>query len=123
MTGAVRGGGAWDPRQYGRFADQRVRPALELFARVEHRGPKLAVDLGCGAGEIARLMAGRWPDADVIGMDSSPEMLAKAAKAPSRVRWQAADIRTWAPPAAPDIPYSNAKIGRASCRERVCQYV
>src|SRR3546814_8918492 len=65
MTGAVRGGGAWDPRQCGRFADQRVRPALELFARVEHRGPKLAVDLGCGAGEIARLMAGRWPDADV----------------------------------------------------------
>src|SRR3546814_11203467 len=37
-------------------------------------------------------------------------MLAKAAQAPSRVRWQAADIRTWAPPAAPDILYSNAML-------------
>ncbi|MFN4087569.1 MAG: methyltransferase domain-containing protein [Alphaproteobacteria bacterium] len=110
MTDAKRASGTWDPGQYARFGDHRVRPALELFARVDHPGPALAADLGCGGGEIARLMAERWPQARVIGMDSSTEMLAKAAKAPARVEWQQADIRTWTPPGKADLLYSNAML-------------
>lgn len=104
------GSGTWDPGQYSRFGDHRLRPALELFGRIDRDAPTPAVDLGCGAGEIARLMAERWPAAEVIGMDSSAEMLAKARKAPSRVTWQRADIADWAPPRPADILYSNAAL-------------
>lgn len=101
---------SWDPTQYHRFGGHRLRPALELFARVDIEPPHLAYDLGCGGGEIARLMAERWPEAVVIGSDSSSEMLEKAAATPSRVRWEQADVRDWRPPEAPDLIFSNAML-------------
>ncbi len=100
----------WDPGQYLRFGGHRVRPALELFARIDHPEPHLAYDLGCGAGEIARLMTERWPAAEVVGSDSSAEMLAKAAGTPSRVRWEQADVREWAPARPADVIFSNAML-------------
>ena len=110
MAAGGRSASAWDPGQYARFGGHRLRPALELLARIDHPSPRLIYDLGCGAGEIARLMAERWPDATVIGNDLSPEMLAKAAAGPGRVRWEQADLRDWAPEAPPDVIYSNAAL-------------
>ena len=107
---AARAGSGWDPAQYARFGDHRLRPALELLARVDLTSPRLVYDLGCGAGEIARLMTERWPEATVVGSDSSAEMLEKAGVTPSRVRWEQADVRTWRPPEAPDLLYSNAML-------------
>lgn len=108
---AARPQAAWDPAQYARFGGHRLRPALELLARVDHPGPTRVYDIGCGGGEIARLMAERWPEAEVVGTDLSPEMLAKAqAAGPSRVRWELADVRTWTPPGPADILFSNAVL-------------
>jgi trans-aconitate 2-methyltransferase len=98
----------WDPDLYFRFSDHRLRPALELLARVSLTSPRVVYDLGCGAGEMARLMAERWPDATVFGLDSSREMLEKAAATPSSVRWIEADLQSWTPPEPPDLLYSNA---------------
>lgn len=101
---------AWDPDQYHRYGGHRLRPALELFARIDHPAPGIVHDLGCGGGEIARLMADRWPDATVIGSDSSRSMLEKAAAAPGRVRWEEVDVRAWAPAEPLDVIYSNAML-------------
>jgi trans-aconitate 2-methyltransferase len=38
-----------------------------------------AVDLGCGSGELTRTLADRLPGCHMLGLDSSPEMLARAA--------------------------------------------
>jgi trans-aconitate 2-methyltransferase len=100
----------WDPSQYGRFSDHRLRPALELLARVSHADPRVVHDLGCGRGELARLMADRWPAADVTGSDLSAEMLTDAAKLPSRVHWIQADLRCWEPDRPQDVIYSNAVL-------------
>lgn len=74
----------WDPTQYHRYGDLRLRPALELFSRISIETPSLVHDIGTGGGEIARLMAQRWSDARVIGSDSSGEMLGKAAESRRR---------------------------------------
>ena len=100
----------WDPNQYLKFSDHRLRPALELLDRVPLESPGLIYDLGCGSGQVTRLLAKRWPEATVYGLDNSKEMLAQASAEPGSVRWVEADIRTWSPAESPDLVYSNATL-------------
>lgn len=103
-------GSRWDPAQYARFSDHRLRPALELMERVPLADPALIYDLGCGPGEVTRILAERWPDATVTGVDNSPEMLAKARALSDTIAWIEADIAVWQPEGAPDLIYSNATL-------------
>jgi trans-aconitate 2-methyltransferase len=103
-------GTSWDPNQYTLFSDHRLRPALELLDRVPLPAPKLIYDLGCGTGNVTQLIAQRWPDAAVIGVDNSPEMLAKARSLDDSITWIEADIADWQPDGAPDLIYSNATL-------------
>ncbi|MDH3378113.1 MAG: methyltransferase domain-containing protein, partial [Gammaproteobacteria bacterium] len=68
----------WNPDQYQKFSGHRLRPSLELLDRVPLEAPKIIFDLGCGTGEVTRIIAERWPSAKVYGLDSSMEMLGKA---------------------------------------------
>lgn len=86
----------WDPDRYLTYADERGRPFVELLARVGAQGPARVVDLGCGPGNLTRLLADRWPDADVLGLDSSPQMIAKARAAEPGIAFEVADLRDWA---------------------------
>ena len=108
-------GESWNPGQYLKFADHRLRPALDLMGRIPLEDPQVIYDLGCGAGNVTRLLADRWPEADVVGMDNSPEMLERAASGDSgagagNIRWQTGDLADWRPDAAPSIFYSNAVL-------------
>lgn len=67
-------------------------------------------DLGCGTGEITRLLADRWPGAAVHGLDRSPEMLAEAGAAPSAVDWVEGDIAAWEPERPAGLVFSNAAL-------------
>ncbi|MGE3268047.1 MAG: methyltransferase domain-containing protein [Chloroflexota bacterium] len=105
-----RGATRWDPDQYLKFADHRLRPALELLGRVPLNAPNTVYDLGCGAGELTRLISDKWPDASVTGVDNSADMLKSASATPSRVQWEEADVRTWQPATPPDLIYTNAAL-------------
>jgi len=101
----------WNPTQYLKFGGERTRPALDLLARIETAAPRTAIDLGCGAGNISRVLAARWPDAEIVGIDSSTDMLAKARdRAPLKVRFERHDIARWRPDKPPDVIYSNAAL-------------
>ena len=66
----------WDADQYLRFGDERTGAAADLVARIDLPRPESIVDLGCGPGNSTRLLRARWPRARVLGLDSSPEMIA-----------------------------------------------
>jgi trans-aconitate 2-methyltransferase len=102
----------WDPAQYLRFADERARPFFELLARVPAAAPKSVVDLGCGPGTLTVTLAKRWPDADVIGVDSSGEMITQAESegALDRLKYVCADLRSWLPAESPDVVVANAVL-------------
>jgi trans-aconitate 2-methyltransferase len=101
----------WDPEQYLRFADERSRPFSDLLARVGATDPRFVADLGCGAGNLTRVLAQRWPQAQVEGVDDSPEMLDRArSEAGDRVRLTLADVRAWEPAAPVDVIVSNATL-------------
>ncbi len=101
---------SWDPAQYLSFADLRLRPAIDLLARVPHHRPGSVVDLGCGTGAATRLLRDRWPDARIAGIDGSPEMLAKARLALPGIDWAEGDFAAWRPSAPVDVLYSNAAL-------------
>jgi trans-aconitate 2-methyltransferase len=101
----------WDPAQYGRFSDERARPFFDLFARVGHDSPRRVVDLGCGPGTLTAVMAQRWPDAVVEGIDSSPEMIERADQlAGERLRFTVADVADWQVPPDADVIITNATM-------------
>ena len=85
----------WDPDRYLAYADERGRPFLDLIARIDADAPRTVVDLGCGPGNLTALLAQRWPDAELIGLDSSPEMIAKARADVPGVRFEVGDLREW----------------------------
>jgi trans-aconitate 2-methyltransferase len=102
----------WDPSQYLRYADARGRPFFELLARVAGEEPSDVVDLGCGPGQLTRILAERWPRARVIGVDSSPEMVAEAQAwaLPGRLGFEVADLTAWQPPGPLDLVVSHATL-------------
>ncbi|MFI4948761.1 MAG: methyltransferase domain-containing protein [Alphaproteobacteria bacterium] len=101
---------AWDPAQYLKFAGPRLRPALDLLQRIDKEAPETVYDLGAGAGNVTRLIAARWPAARIVGVDSSAEMLQKAAAENPGILWQEADLATWRPDLPADVIYSNAAL-------------
>jgi trans-aconitate 2-methyltransferase len=101
---------SWDPAQYLKFADHRLRPALDLLARIDLAAPRAIYDLGAGAGNVTRLLRERWPDAHITGVDASPAMLERAATAVPDVAWQRADLAEWRARERAELIFSNAAL-------------
>jgi trans-aconitate 2-methyltransferase len=82
------------------------------MSRVGADAPRVVVDLGCGDGSVTATLAQRWPDAHVVGVDSSPSMLqaARAHAVPGRLDFVAGDLRDWRPDGPVDVLVSNAAL-------------
>jgi trans-aconitate 2-methyltransferase len=101
---------SWNPQQYHRYGDERQRPAADLLAPIPLDAPAVVYDLGCGSGLSTALLARRWPQARITGVDSSPAMLAAARKALPGLTFAEADISGWSAPEPADLLFSNATL-------------
>ncbi|NQW09529.1 MAG: methyltransferase domain-containing protein [Alphaproteobacteria bacterium] len=100
----------WDAAQYLKFADHRLRPALDLLGRIGAEAPRTVVDLGCGAGNVTALLAERWPTATMVGLDPSATMLERARADHPSLRFEVADAAQWTAEPPVDLLYSNAAL-------------
>jgi trans-aconitate 2-methyltransferase len=100
----------WNANQYLKFEDERTRPPRDLIAQIPLARARRVVDLGCGPGNSTELLVARYPDAEVIGLDSSPNMLAQARERLPKCTFIEADLVTWTPPVGTDLLFANASF-------------
>ena len=85
----------WSASQYVKFEDERTRPVWDLVARLPVSGVRRAADIGCGPGNSTEVLRSRYPDAEIVGIDSSPDMIAAARKRLPDIAFEIADIVGW----------------------------
>jgi trans-aconitate 2-methyltransferase len=100
----------WNPILYSKFEAERMRAARDLLARVPLASARLVYDLGCGPGNSAELLLRRFPDARVIGLDTSDAMLAHARLRAPGAQFSKQDIADWSPEDQPDLIFANAAL-------------
>src|ERR671911_326906 len=98
----------WSAKQYLKFEDDRTRPPRDLLAQVPLTKPRRVIDLGCGPANSTELLIERFPDAEVIGLDSSPDMLRQARERLPTGTFVQGDLSTWVPDGPVDLLFGNA---------------
>jgi len=102
----------WNPRQYDLYKSERQQPFFDLASLIEPaESMQRAVDLGCGTGELTRLLHQRLALAETCGIDRSSAMLAKAhILEGGGLSFTAGQLETWHDPAGVDLLFSNAAL-------------
>jgi trans-aconitate 2-methyltransferase len=111
---------SWNPDLYLRYAAYRARPADDFLPRIHLGAPGDVYDLGCGPGTLTKRLKDQWPERRVVGLDSSPDMLAAAReKFPHGLEWRQADISTWTPAHPPALIFANASLQWVPAHDRL----
>jgi trans-aconitate 2-methyltransferase len=101
----------WNATTYSHFLDARTRPARDLLAAIPTSfHPATVCDLGCGPGNSTILLKDRWPNAQIVGLDNSADMLQAAKSAHPDIEFMHADIAAYAPREKVDCLFSNAAL-------------
>lgn len=96
----------WNSEQYLKFKQQRTQPAADLAARIKRYRPKTMVDIGCGPGNSTAVLKEVFPDTDILGIDSSQNMIQKARAAYPDLRFELCGARDLE--GSYDLLFSNA---------------
>ena len=98
----------WSAAQYLKFEAERTRPSWDLLSQVPLTTPKTVIDLGCGPGNSTAVLQKRFPQAHIIGLDSSPGMIEKAKQTLPDVEFTLGDLNSYKPAGSADLLFSNA---------------
>jgi len=101
---------SWSAKQYSMFEQQRTRPVRDLVAAIPTQHVKTAIDLGCGPGNSTEVLAERFGDALITGLDSSEDMLGDARQRLPNIEFELADIGLWKPANTYDVILANASL-------------
>ncbi|MBU7572348.1 MAG: trans-aconitate 2-methyltransferase [Hydrogenophaga sp.] len=100
----------WSARTYSAFEQERTRPVRDLVAALPAHDVQVAIDLGCGPGNSTEVLADRFAQARVTGLDSSDDMLAAARERLPGTRFELGDIAAWDPVESFDVILANASL-------------
>lgn len=84
----------WNAAQYLQFEAQRTQPSIDLAGRIPFENPQNILDVGCGPGNSTAVLKRRFPTAQVLGIDSSEDMVRTAKETYSNLEFQCCDATT-----------------------------
>jgi trans-aconitate 2-methyltransferase len=102
----------WNPDQYERFRSERQQPFDDLLALCHPVPEGRVVDLGCGTGDLTKVLHGDMAASTTVGIDSSESMLARATSAHGAVpglTFELGDITSWLGQDL-DLVFANASL-------------
>jgi trans-aconitate 2-methyltransferase len=99
---------SWSAKQYVAFEDERTRPVRDLVGALPVTEAKLVIDLGCGPGNSTEVLAARYAHAQVIGIDSSEDMIIAARKRMPNATFAVQDVQGWQDCGPYDVILANA---------------
>jgi|SRR5680860_45317 len=70
----------WNSVQYLKYEKERTQPAIDLVNRIPINNPKKIIDVGCGPGNSTEVLAKKFPNSYILGIDSSENMISTAKK-------------------------------------------
>lgn len=104
----------WDPEKYNQFKNIRYQPFFDLIELIKGDGLENCVDIGCGTGEQTKILSEKFDQANFVGIDSSPEMLAKSKELESsNLHFSVATVENFIAPGIDkkwDLIFSNAAL-------------
>ena len=100
----------WNPELYLKFNEERTQPAIDLAARIHVGNPEKIMDVGCGPGNSTNVLSSRWPESEIVGIDSSASMIESAKKNYPDIKWRIEDATKMETAEKYDIIFSNATI-------------
>lgn len=100
----------WNSTQYLKFKKERTQPAIDLAAKIEYENPGRIIDIGCGPGNSTAVLKNKFPKAEILGVDSSQNMIDKARRDNPQITFKLLDISSedWQLERDFDIAFSNA---------------
>lgn len=96
----------WSSSQYLLFENQRNQPAIDLIKRIPGAAPKTVADLGCGPGNSTDLLRQAFPQAKLVGIDNSADMIRRAREKYPALEFISQDLRELS--GQYDLLFSNA---------------
>ena len=102
----------WSPDQYGRFRSERQQPFDDLLRLCHPVAGGRVVDLGCGMGDLTKVLHEEMEAKETVGIDSSPAMLARAQSDFGDVpglSFTQGDIASWLDEGV-DLVFANASL-------------
>lgn len=109
----------WDSQLYLKFERERAQAARDLIARIPPLAPRKIVDLGCGPGNSAAMLALYFRGADILGVDTSENMLAAARERLPVAQFVQQDIKDWESEDKVDLIFANAALHFAPDHHRL----
>lgn len=101
----------WNSNQYLKFKNERTQPAIDLANRISIDNPKNVIDIGCGPGNSTEVLQKHFANAEIIGIDSSSEMIARAKAQHSDIDFVCCDVNDlFCKSEKYDVVFSNACI-------------
>ena len=102
----------WNPEQYERFRSERQQPFDDLLMLCHPVPDGRVVDLGCGTGDLTKILHEEMEAEQTVGIDSSDAMLERAQalhSAISGLSFEQGDIATWLGEGL-DLVFANASL-------------
>jgi trans-aconitate 2-methyltransferase len=113
----------WDAEIYLKFANERTQPSIDLIQRINLSAPRRIVDLGCGPGNSTEALRRRWPEAAIVGLDSSSQMIEAAKRTYPDGIWELGDAASWKAPEPFDLVFSNAMFQWLPDHANLCRHL